>query len=632
MPMASPSRQSQASKPSYFEWHNLSFEIAGKKILDGVSGHVAAGELLAVCGPSGAGKSTFLDVMAQRTKPTDGYTSFNGELSPDMQELSSYVEQHDALLGVLTVRETLLFAAKLSFPPSTSSAVIQRRVEDTIAQLGLSRVADNRIGTPIQRGVSGGQRRRVSIGVELVRLPRILLLDEPTSGLDSAASREIIRTTRDIARRYGMLVIATIHQPSYETLALFDRVLLLARGQTAFFGATSSLVPYLRDVLKSNIGEHSNPAERALDLLNDDFNMAESRDQGDEEKAARDNASVPNVLATWREFSRTHPAEAYLTLNPSPNTKYTAPDATFVGADAQDPRWHAQWYRPIHQTGVLMHRAFLNYTRNLLAYGVRIGMYVGMGVLLATVWVNLGTSSSKINDRLSVHFFSVAFLGFMSVAGIPAFLEERHVFMRERLNGLYGVGPYVVSNSLASAPFLFICSLVFTIISYWSIGLHPGGEHFFKFLAVLYLAVYTAESQSLLVAAGVPIFVAALAIASFLNGFWMCVQGYFIRAVNLPAFWRVWAHWIDYETHAFNFLVINDLRGLVFECSNSSGQCHCEYASSLIASGRCEVSGEDVLKTLDITELDAGTYVAILFCIAIVYRILLFVVLYFKRR
>lgn len=142
------------------------------------------------------------------------------------------------------------------------------------------------------------------------------------------------------------------------------------------------------------------------------------------------------------------------------------------------------------------------------------------------------------NDRLSVHFFSVAFLGFMSVAGIPAFLEERQVFMRERLNGLYGPGAYVLANSIVSLPYLFMCSLLFSVLAYWSIGLHPGAGHFFRFLGILFLAVYTAESQvsvmfsddgsvrrrsfqCMVVAAAIPIFVAALAIASFLNGFWM---------------------------------------------------------------------------------------------------------------
>jgi len=281
---------------------------------------------------------------------------------------------------------------------------------------------------------------------------------------------------------------------------------------------------------------------------------------------------------------------------------------------------------------VLIQRTMINYWRNLLAYGVRAGMYVGMGVLLGTVWVNLAQTDVKINDRLSVHFFSVAFLGFMSVAGIPSFIEERAVFMRERLNGLYGPGAWVLANSLCTLPFLGGCSLLFCVICYWAIGLHSGATHFFRFFGTLFLAVYAAESQSVLVAAIIPIFVAALAIASFLNGFWMCVQGYFIKAVNLPAFWRDWAHWIDYQTYAFNILVNNDFRGVVFKCAQIAGECHCQYPSSLISSGQCAVRGEDVLNALDIGGINLGLYAGILICITLVYRVLLYVVLVLKKR
>ncbi|EJD54483.1 P-loop containing nucleoside triphosphate hydrolase protein [Auricularia subglabra TFB-10046 SS5] len=637
---------SRTTHDSVLEWTDLQVEVRDKKILGGISGRIHSGEMLAVLGPSGAGKSTFLDVLAQRVPSSAGQVHFNGDASPDMRRLSSYVEQHDALLGVLTVRETLLFAAKLSFPSSTPSALIHSRVDETIAELGLARVAHHRIGTPIQRGISGGQRRRVTLGCELVRLPRVLLVDEPTSGLDSTASREVVEALRRVSRRYGTLIIATIHQPSYETLSLFDRALLIAHGRTAYSGRTVSLLSYFRDNLNHPFPPYSNPAEQALDLLSDEFNEAASEveawvDESDDKRSIAAKR-VESMLAAWADFAVDHPlgfddAGARSVTSPSPSPPFHDKFASDGPAHSRSAlvdttTSQREWYRPFHQTGILIHRTFLNYTRNLLAYGVRVGMYIGMGVLLATVWVNLGTAAVKINDRLSVHFFSVAFLGFMSVAGIPAFLEERHVYMRERMNGLYGPGPYVLANSLCSAPFLFACSLIFSLICYWSIGLHPGAGHFFRFLAVLFLAVYTAESQSLVVAAAIPIFVAALAIASFLNGFWMCVQGYFIRAVNLPTFWRVWAHWIDYQTFAFNVLVNNDFRGMVFRCAEVAGQCHCEYPSSLVAVGQCELAGEDVLQALDIAGIDTNLYVGILFCIALVYRLLFFVVLMFQKR
>jgi len=256
---------------------------------------------------------------------------------------------------------------------------------------------------------------------------------------------------------------------------------------------------------------------------------------------------------------------------------------------------------------------------------------VGMGVMLATIWIHLGTSSDNINDRLSVFFFSVAFLGFMSVAGIPAFLEERAVFVRERANGLYGPGAYVLANTIAGVPFLFTCVLFFTVISYWAIGLHPGATAFFRFTLYLFLGVMAAESQSILIAAIIPIFVAALALAAFVNGFWMCVQGYFVKATSLPRFWYYWAHWIDFQTFAFQLLVRNDVKGLVFTCPNVDGNCLCPFASSLVPA-QCALSGQDLVNNLGYQGANDGLYIGILLIIIVFYRLAMWGVLVIRKR
>jgi len=219
----------------------------------------------------------------------------------------------------------------------------------------------------------------------------------------------------------------------------------------------------------------------------------------------------------------------------------------------------------------------------------------------------------------------------MSVAGIPAFLEERGVFIRERSNGLYGPGAYVLANTIAVVPFLFACTFLFSVISYWAIGLHPGARAFFRFTLYLFLAVMAAESQSVLVAAIIPIFVAALALASFINGFWMCVQGYFIKATSLPRFWYYWAHWIDFQTFAFQLLVRNDVKGLTFQCPTVDGSCLCPFASSLVPA-QCALVGDDIVKNLGYEGADDGLYVGILIIIILVYRVAMWVVLALRKR
>jgi len=572
-------------------------------------------------GPSGAGKSTILDIISKRTHPTHGTITVNGTEDFDMRSLAAYVEQSDALLGVLSVRETIDFAARLSLDVSTPKHVIQERVESTIAGLGLTDVANNRIGNAVQRGVSGGQKRRVTIGSALVTMPKILLLDEPTSGLDSRTSREVMAAIKTVAQRHDMIIIASIHQPNWETFFLFDKLLLLAQGRTMYFGPSTGLDKYLAEGLRHPVPNHANPTDVALDLVSTDF----ISDPAERER------HIDSASRSWAAYSEAYPMEH----TAAPYEKYGDCLSISLRPDQSKntQRVAGGVKLAISRTVVLMERNVLNYSRNLLAYGVRLGMYLGMGILLATVWVNLAQTSAKVNDRLSVHFFSVAFLGFMSVAGIPAFLEERQVFVRERMNGLYGPGAYVIANSIVTLPYLFICVLLFSVLCYWSIGLNPGAAQFFRFLGILFLAVYAAESQSNVVAAIFPIFVAALAIAAFLNGFWMCVGGYFIRAVNLPRFWYYWAHFIDYQTYAFDLLVQNDFRGITLACSTmADGSCFCDYPSSLVSKGQCALAGDDVLQSLGINGVSFKLYAAILLIITLVYRFLFYVVLVLKRR
>ncbi|KAJ7222173.1 P-loop containing nucleoside triphosphate hydrolase protein [Mycena pura] len=557
----------------------------GRLLVDDVSLTVRAGELLAIL-------STLLDIMAFRKSPLEGASaSLNGETltAKSMQKVSTFVEQEDALLGVLTVRESVSYALRLHLP-LLSRRDIAARVNRVLTALGLQSCADQRIGTPISRGVSGGQKRRVTAACAMVTFPRILLLDEVTSGLDSTSAREVMSAIRTLAIAEGMIVIATIHQPSLETLAQFTDILLLAEGRTCFCGKVDELEGFM-ERWGHPVGKFTTPSDHAMNFLNADFAESTGSD------------ATVNVRAFREFYLSTLPAEtvAVAVAAPPPSIPETEHgQAGLLGT-------------LVWNTLVLSERTAVNYSRNLLAYGVRIGMYAGMGLMLATIWIRLGTDDSTINDRLSVHFFSVAFLAFV-------LLEERAVYYRETKNGLYSTLPFVLSNTLVNMPFLFICTVLFTLISYWAIGLHPGGAAFFRFLAFLYLAILAAESQMLIIASLIPIFVAALAIGAFVNGFWMSVGGYFIKARSLPRFWFFSFHYMDYQRYAFELLANSDLRGLSFRCVTSlNGACVCAYPSS--TPELCTVSGGDVLRYLEIGDISYGKWAAILIGITLIFRI-----------
>jgi ABC-type multidrug transport system ATPase subunit len=216
------------------------------QLLHGVYGCANPGEMMALMGSSGAGKSTLLDILADRktTGTITGQIYFNGEeRSEAIAKASAYVMQDNVHIGMLTVRETLYFAAELRLDETWSADVKKQRVDKVIEMLGLGHVQHTIVGTDLQRGISGGQLKRLSIGVEIINLPDILFLDEPTTGLDAALAFEVMASIKHLADQ-KRTIICTIHQPSPQTYELFHTLLLLSAGKVVYFGPTSEAVRY----------------------------------------------------------------------------------------------------------------------------------------------------------------------------------------------------------------------------------------------------------------------------------------------------------------------------------------------------------------------------------------------------
>eukprot|EP00834_Sanchytrium_tribonematis_P000309 NODE_6_length_70510_cov_1.054395.p14 type:complete len:455 gc:universal NODE_6_length_70510_cov_1.054395:46270-44906(-) len=266
-------------------WHNLHYTVPIKKdtkqILNGVSGEVRPGQLVAIMGSSGAGKSTLLNILAGRFDQgdIDGQILING-LPRDpllfMRQIA-YVEQDDLLFSMMTVKETVSFSAQLRLPSSVTKAKKLQNTADTIQQLGLSQCQNTKIGSSLKRGVSGGERKRASIAVEVVTDPKILFLDEPTSGLDAFIAYNIIETLKDLAVKQNKTILLTIHQPRETIMDLFDNVLLLSQGKPVFFGPTKNGIQHF-----SNLGHPcprlTNPADHFIDIITPDLRSPEQKD------------------------------------------------------------------------------------------------------------------------------------------------------------------------------------------------------------------------------------------------------------------------------------------------------------------------------------------------------------------
>lgn len=250
-------------------WNDINFSINNKDILNNVYGSVKMGQVAAIMGPSGAGKSSLLNVLAGRSS-SGGDTKISGEVTVggtsinpvDFRQNIAYVMQDDAILATMTPREALRFSAKLRTEISKADDEIDKDVDELLTKLGIQECADVMIGGPLLKGISGGQRKRTSVGVEIITKPQILFLDEPTSGLDSYQAFNLVKMLNDIAIT-GTPVLCTIHQPSSEIFYLFDICIFMKSGRIFWQGPTKSLANDLNK-MGYPLPENYNPCDHAM--------------------------------------------------------------------------------------------------------------------------------------------------------------------------------------------------------------------------------------------------------------------------------------------------------------------------------------------------------------------------------
>ncbi|PHH91320.1 hypothetical protein CDD83_968 [Cordyceps sp. RAO-2017] len=582
-----------------------------KTIVDNVDGIVEAGECCALMGPSGSGKTTLLNALARR--PTGGASVsqaeilVNGSNLPlsEFRQVTSFVEERDALIGSLTVFETLAFASKLSTTRDKHERLL--RINALLDAFGLSDRANVLIGTPARKGISDGQKRRVSIASQLITEPKILFLDEPTSGLDSVASFEVVRYLRQLAKRHNLIVICSIHQPSSSTFNLFDKLLLLSEGKTHYFGAVGDVAEYYEEMGVS-IPRRVNTAEFLLELVNADF--AE-----DKALARRRLAELQEAWSGSRHAKETHAAAL--------GAKKLDGGASPVGSESESAaaKKPGAWARTV----TLLHRGVIKSYRDVLAYGIRLAMYVGLALMMGTVWLRLRPEQESIQPLINGIFFGSAFMSFMAVAYVPAFLEDYQTFVKERRNGLCGPLELVLSNLLVGAPCLFAIAAVFSAITYWLSAFRPGADAFLTWLMWLFLDLLAAESLVVLVASLLPNFVVALAVVAFANGLWMSVGGFMVPPALLNAFYRYAFHPWDYQRYVFEGMMVNEFARRSYDCGPA---CRCMYDSAL--ADRCSIDGRAVLDRYGYQPGSTGRHVGILVAIVAGYRLAAWLVLRWK--
>ncbi|OCK78636.1 putative ATP-binding cassette transporter [Lepidopterella palustris CBS 459.81] len=575
-----------------FGWQSMNVTVKDRitksplSILTDANGLVKAGELVAIMGPSGSGKTTLLNTLAHRAAAagatTHGDILTNGQSIAwkQLRHLSAYVEQEDALIGSLTVYETMDFAARLALPPSISKKERIARVDDLLISFGMAGQAHTIVGTPIKKGLSGGQKKRLGVASRLVTDPKILFLDEPTSGLDSALSYEVINYIKAIGKRNNLIIIASIHQPSTTTFELFDRLCLLSKGKTCYFGPPMAARQYF-DALGYQMPLEINPAEFLLDLINTEIVR-----EGDDVKAR-----IEHIHDAWDQSD-----EAKAIKGDIEDAIIHAKDPEKAGPNIIKMKFANQ--NALLVPLVLLHRAWIKSYRDVVAYGIRVAMYLGLGLLMGTVFLRLNNSQTDIQPYINAIFFGSAFMSFMAIAYVPAFLEDRATFAKERANGLCGPLAFTISNFLIGLPYLFFIAILFSIVVYFLSNFTSNFNTFMMWVMWLFLDLVAAEALIVLVSSIFPVFVVALAVAAFANGLWMCVDGFLVPMDTLNVFWKYVFHYIDYQSYVFQGMLVNEFEHRVFDCAGSEKTGYqCMYPSDLAPVGK--IPGTAVLEAFN---------------------------------
>ncbi|XP_031272007.1 ABC transporter G family member 14 [Pistacia vera] len=528
-----------------------------KTILNGITGMVCPGELLAMLGPSGSGKTTLLSALGGRLNgKLSGKITYNGQpFSGSIKRRTGFVAQDDILYPHLTVTETLFFTALLRLPNSLSRNDKLQHVEQVITELGLTRCRNSMIGGPLVRGISGGEKKRVSIAQEMLINPCLLLLDEPTSGLDSTTAQRILTTIKRLASG-GRTIITTIHQPSSRLYHMFDKVVLLSEGSPIYNGPASTALDYF-----SSIGFSTsmtvNPADLLLDLANGispDFKQ--STEQGEnleqEQKSLRENLKS----AYEKNISARLKAELYSSeVNNYSHTK----DASRRNNQKAE-QWCTSWW---HQFRVLLQRG-VRERRHEAFNKLRIFQVISVAVLGGLLWWH--TPSSHIEDRIALLFFFSVFWGFYPLYNaVFTFPQERTMLIKERSSGMYRLSSYFLARTFGDLPLELALPTAFVFIIYWMGGLKADPVTFILSLLIVLYTVLVAQSLGLAIGAILMDIKQATTLASVTTLVFLIAGGYYVQ--QIPPF-IVWLKYLSYSYYCYKLLLgVQYSEDDYYECS-----------------------------------------------------------------
>ncbi|XP_045534776.1 ATP-binding cassette sub-family G member 1 isoform X2 [Papilio machaon] len=634
-----------------------------KIILKSVSGRLRSGELTAIMGPSGAGKSTLLNILTgYKTSGMEGSITVNGmerNLS-SFRKLSCYIMQDNQLHGNLTVEEAMSVATALKLPSATTRTDKDEVIREILETLGLSEHHKT-----MTSNLSGGQKKRLSIALELVNNPPIMFFDEPTSGLDSSSCFQCISLLKTLARG-GRTIICTIHQPSARLFEMFDHLYTLADGQCVYQGSTGRLVEWLGslglqcpsyhnpasfiiEVSCGEYGDNTGKLVRAIDngkhdirngMPFPDAKLPDFNNKKDMESSLKSAGQWnKNDLSQVQEkFSDDHKEvngtnnlqNGLLQYAANEIAKGKAGEPIVVQMDAEkpdnveeallgdvaSPRRYAtsEWT----QFWVVLKRTLLFSRRDWTLMYLRLFAHILVGFLIGALYYDIGDDGSKVLSNLGFLFFNMLFLMYTSMTiTILSFPLEMPVLVKEHFNRWYSLRSYYLAITVSDIPFQAIFCVIYVVIVYLLTSQPLEWSRFALFLGSCLLISFVAQSVGLVVGAAMNVqngvFLAPVMSVPFL-----LFSGFFVSFNAIPVYLR-WITYLSYIRYGFEGTAL-----ATYSFNRTKLQCHQTY---------CHFKDPNTtLEELDMLDADITLDIAALCLIFVILRVSAFLFLRWKLR
>ncbi|KAK8504457.1 hypothetical protein V6N12_030553 [Hibiscus sabdariffa] len=536
--------QTEPTLPIYLKFTDVTYKVIIKgitsceerDILNGISGAVNPGEVLALMGPSGSGKTTLLNLLGGRLiqSTVGGSVTYNDQpYSKFLKSRIGFVTQDDVLFPHLTVKETLTLGK-------------------------MSRHHDRWIIRP--RSVRWG-RKRVCIGNEIIINPSLLFLDEPTSGLDSTTALRTIQTLQDIAE-VGKTVITTIHQPSSRLFHKFDKLILLGKGSSLYFGKASEAMVYFSSIGCSPLIA-MNPAEFLLDLANGNITgisvpseLEDKVQMGNSEVETGNGKPPPAVVHEYL-------VEAYESrVAESEKRKLMAPlplDEELKSKVSSSKRqWGASWWQ---QYCILFCRGIRERRHDYFSW-LRITQVLSTAIILGLLWWQSDSKTARgRQDQAGLLFFIAVFWGFFPVfTAIFTFPQERAMLGKERAADMYRLSAYFLARTTSDLPLDLILPVLFLLVVYFMAGLRLSASHFFLSMLTVFLCIVAAQGLGLAIGATLMDLKRATTLASVTVMTFMLAGGFFVKKV--PVF-VAWIRYMSFNYHTYKLLLKVQYQGIL---------------------------------------------------------------------